>query len=40
LAAVLPRVDYVDLRYTNGFAVGWRGAAPANLAAVAEVPRG
>jgi cell division protein FtsQ len=40
LAAVLPRVDYVDLRYTNGFAVGWRGGPPANLAAVAEVPRG
>ncbi|HJR68410.1 MAG TPA: cell division protein FtsQ/DivIB [Gammaproteobacteria bacterium] len=40
LAAVLPRVDYVDLRYTNGFAVGWRGSPPANLAAVSEVPRG
>ena len=38
LAAVLPRVDYVDLRYTNGFAVGWRGGPPANLAAVAQVP--
>lgn len=23
LAEELPRVDYVDLRYTNGFAVGW-----------------
>jgi cell division protein FtsQ len=40
LAAVLPRVDYVDLRYTNGFAVGWRGGPPASLAAVAGVPRG
>jgi cell division protein FtsQ len=38
LAPVLPRVDYVDLRYTNGFAVGWRGGPPANLAAVAQVP--
>ncbi len=38
LAAVLPRVDYVDLRYTNGFAVGWRGGPPQNLAAVAQVP--
>lgn len=28
LAAVAPRLDdvaYVDMRYTNGFAVGWRG---------------
>lgn len=23
LAEELPRIDYVDLRYTNGFAVGW-----------------
>lgn len=31
LAAQLDRVDYVDMRYTNGFAVGWRDAvAPAN----------
>lgn len=34
------RVDYVDLRYTNGFAVGWRdGAAPpAVLAAIEGAP--
>jgi cell division protein FtsQ len=38
LIAVLPRVEYVDLRYTNGFAVGWRDGPPANLAAVARVP--
>lgn len=38
LAAELPRVEYVDLRYTNGFAVGWRDGPPANLAAVAQVP--
>jgi cell division protein FtsQ len=38
LAAELPRIEYVDLRYTNGFAVGWRDGPPANLAAVAQVP--
>lgn len=38
LAAELPRVEYVDLRYTNGFAVGWRDGPPENLAAVAAVP--
>lgn len=38
LAEELARVEYVDLRYTNGFAVGWRQGPPANLAAVAQVP--
>ena len=38
LAADLKRVAYVDLRYTNGFAVGWREGPPENLAAVAAVP--
>jgi cell division protein FtsQ len=38
LAKDLSRVEYVDLRYTNGFAVGWRDGPPANLAAVAQVP--
>jgi cell division protein FtsQ len=38
LAAELKRVEYVDLRYTNGFAVGWREGPPKNLAAVATVP--
>jgi cell division protein FtsQ len=38
LAAELQRVEYVDLRYTNGFAVGWRDGPPENLAAVAAVP--
>jgi len=38
LAAELKRVEYVDLRYTNGFAVGWRDGPPENLAAVAAVP--
>jgi cell division protein FtsQ len=40
LAAELKRVDYVDLRYTNGFAVGWRQGPPENLAAVAAIPPG
>ena len=26
LAGELERVRYVDLRYTNGFAVGWTGS--------------
>lgn len=39
LATQLERVNYVDLRYTNGFAVGWRQGAPANLTAVAHVPQ-
>jgi cell division protein FtsQ len=38
LAAELPRVRYVDLRYTNGFAVGWRASENAALAAAAAVP--
>jgi cell division protein FtsQ len=38
LAVELPRVEYVDLRYTNGFAVGWRDGPPASLASVAAVP--
>ncbi len=38
LAADLKRVEYVDLRYTNGFAVGWVDGPPASLAAVAAVP--
>jgi cell division protein FtsQ len=38
LAADLKSVEYVDLRYTNGFAVGWRDGPPANLATVAAVP--
>jgi cell division protein FtsQ len=38
LAADLKSVDYVDLRYTNGFAVGWRDGPPASLATVAAVP--
>jgi cell division protein FtsQ len=38
LAKELSRVEYIDLRYTNGFAVGWRNGPPTNLAAVAQVP--
>jgi cell division protein FtsQ len=37
LATELKRVAYVDLRYTNGFAVGWRDAASTGIAAVAQV---
>jgi cell division protein FtsQ len=38
LAVELKSVQYVDLRYTNGFAVGWRDGPPASLASVAAVP--
>jgi cell division protein FtsQ len=34
----LMRVKYVDLRYTNGFAVGWLDDANAELATAAKVP--
>jgi cell division protein FtsQ len=42
LADELARVDYIDLRYTNGFAVGWQSAAPtdATLARVEIDTRG
>jgi cell division protein FtsQ len=40
LAADLKGVAYVDLRYTNGFAVGWRDGPPADLATVAALDRG
>jgi cell division protein FtsQ len=36
LRADFARVKYVDLRYTNGFAVGWLEPASANLARVPE----
>jgi cell division protein FtsQ len=38
LADTLKGVEYVDLRYTNGFAVGWRDGPPESLTAVTEVP--
>lgn len=28
LAAESDRIDYIDMRYTNGFAVGWKATAP------------
>ena len=28
IAAEAERVDYVDMRYTNGFAVGWKDQKP------------
>jgi cell division protein FtsQ len=37
LANELKRVAYVDLRYTNGFAVGWRDPASSGITAVAQV---
>lgn len=32
LDAELPQVKYVDLRYANGFAVGWQDASNTQLA--------
>jgi cell division protein FtsQ len=40
LAGELPRVSYVDLRYTNGFAVGWRASDGGTLAAAGAADRG
>jgi cell division protein FtsQ len=37
LASELKRVAYVDLRYTNGFAVGWRETPPTGATAVAQL---
>jgi cell division protein FtsQ len=37
LASDFKRVAYVDLRYTNGFAVGWRDEPPASMTAVAQL---
>ena len=28
IAAEAERVDYVDMRYTNGFAIGWKDRKP------------
>jgi len=38
LAGDLNRVSYVDLRYTNGFAVGWASDAGLRLADLGKVP--
>jgi len=40
LLSELGRVDYVDLRYTNGFAVGWREGAKQLTAAAQRNERG
>ncbi|MGI9290365.1 MAG: cell division protein FtsQ/DivIB [Gammaproteobacteria bacterium] len=32
LTPVADKIDYIDMRYTNGFAVGWNPAAEFNLA--------
>ena len=37
LADEFGRIEYVDLRYTNGFAIGWQAAAETKLAQVTEV---
>jgi cell division protein FtsQ len=36
LSGEIGRVEYVDLRYTNGFAIGWEAEADRALAQVAE----
>ena len=40
LAAEMPRVSYIDLRYTNGFAVGWLGGMALQVAKLREVSPG
>jgi cell division protein FtsQ len=40
LATDFDRVDYIDLRYTNGFAVGWDEQAAVGLADVRSDSRG
>ena len=40
LAADMWRVDYVDLRYTNGFSVGWLTDIERQVADLREVPGG
>lgn len=40
LAGELEQVEYVDLRYPNGFAVGWREVEPAEEVRLAEVDSG
>jgi len=40
LAPEMRRVSYVDLRYTNGFSVGWRAEMEFQVADLREVPGG
>ncbi len=40
LAAEMPRVSYIDLRYTNGFAVGWLDERALQVAELREVSPG
>lgn len=41
LNAVLEKVAYVDLRYSNGFSVGWKdGVAPTSVSDKVATPRG
>jgi cell division protein FtsQ len=37
LASDAPKIDYIDMRYTNGFAVGWKSAAKLKLADTGEI---
>ena len=36
MAAEMQRVSYIDLRYANGFAVGWLGAPALQVAELRE----
>jgi cell division protein FtsQ len=36
LAPIADQVAYIDMRYTNGFAIGWRSGSPAKLATKGE----
>jgi cell division protein FtsQ len=36
LAAVADKVDYIDMRYTNGFAIGWKPGSDLRLAELKE----
>ncbi|HEY5624273.1 MAG TPA: cell division protein FtsQ/DivIB [Gammaproteobacteria bacterium] len=40
LAAVMQRIEYVDMRYTNGFSVGWADDEPIRVASYAGVADG
>ena len=40
LAPEMRRVSYVDLRYTNGFSVGWQAEMELRVAELREVPGG
>ena len=33
VAEQMDQVDYIDMRYTNGFAIGWKEQSPMNAKA-------